>query len=450
MFKRLGRHRVMAGLTIVAIAMTFVLWGMSKKVTAVTNNTYESLKIFTDVLSIVQSDYAENVDSKKLVYSAVKGMVKDLDPHSSFMTPEEYSEMQVDTKGVFGGIGIEIGMKEGMLTVIAPIDDTPASHAGLLAGDKIVKIGDKYTKDMTITEAVGLMRGPVGTSVTISIMRESFDVPKSFTFVRATIKVKSVKYKSLSDGLGYVKITQFQENTSSELDKALKEIKPKEGELRGLVLDLRNNPGGLLQEAVGVSRLFVNSGLIVYTKGRGGSQDMTFKADGSRVQPDYPIIVLVNGGSASASEIVAGALQDHKRAVILGTLTFGKGSVQTIVPLSDGSAVRLTTSKYYTPSGRSIQAKGIEPDIVVGETPKGYLKEKDLTGHLVAEGAREDVKVKKEAKDDEMKKAHENSDKTKIAEEGKKGEEGEDIQLNRAIDYLKSWYIFKERMPKAS
>jgi carboxyl-terminal processing protease len=373
-------------------------------------------------------------------------MLKDLDPHSSFLTPEEYGEMKVDTKGVFGGLGIEIAIKDSVLTVIAPIDDTPAQKAGLLAGDKIVKIGDKFTKDMTINEAVSQMRGAVGTNVTIHIFRDSFESPKPYTITRATIKVKSVKFKELGDGFGYVKLVQFQETTSADLEKALKQLKPKDGELKGLVLDLRNNPGGLLQEAVNVSKFFLSSGTVVYTKGRAANQDYIFKADGAKTEPNYPIIVIVNGGSASASEIVAGALQDHKRAVILGTTTFGKGSVQTIVPLADGSAVRLTTSKYYTPSGRSIQAKGIEPDIVVSGDPSKLhnIKEKDLAGHLAPEGVSGTKGDKEKDKDKKLP-----AEKIKIIENGSKTEDGEDVQLNRAVDYLKSWYLFKNMMPKA-
>ncbi|MBI5809739.1 MAG: S41 family peptidase [Deltaproteobacteria bacterium] len=452
MFKRLGSPRVLWGIIIAVMALTFASWGMSQRVVAVPNETYENLKIFTDVFTIIQQDYAEPVDSKKLVYGAVKGMVRDLDPHSSFMTPEEYKEMQVDTKGVFGGIGIEIGMKDNILTVIAPIEDTPAYKAGIAAGDKIVKIGDKSTKDMSLNEAVSLMRGPRGTAIVISIMREGFDAPKVFTLTRAEIKIKSVKSKTLEEGYGYVKVAHFQENTSVELLKALKEMAPKDGKFKGLILDLRNNPGGLLQEASSVSNLFLDSGVIVTTKGRVAGQDMVFNADAGKAQPDYPMIVLVNGGSASASEIVAGALQDHKRAIILGTTTFGKGSVQSIIPLSDGSAVRLTTSKYYTPSGRSIQAKGIEPDIVVGESVKGHPKEKDLAGHLAEEGpprgeAAGPSPAKKDVKKEEKK---ESPEKIKTNESKPAGpEEAEDVQLKRALDYLKSWYIFKERVPKA-
>lgn len=444
MIKRFFGLRFAGGVIIVAAVVMAVSFGASRKVVAVSNDTYESLRSFADVLAMVQENYAEPVETKTLIDNAIKGMVKGLDPHSSFMTPQEYTEMQVDTKGVFGGIGIEIGVKDGILTVVAPIDDTPASKAGLLAGDKIVKINDKTTREMTITEAVTQMRGPKGTEVTIHIMRETFEEPKPFTLTRDVIKVKSVKFKMLEDGFGYVKITQFQENTTVDLGKALAELTPKDGQLKGLVLDLRNNPGGLLAEAVSVSNEFIDKGLIVSTKGRVNGQDMTFNADGVKHQPDYPIIVLVNGGSASASEIVAGALQDHKRAAILGTTTFGKGSVQTIMPLPDGGALRLTTSKYYTPSGRSIQAKGIEPDIVVDDTGKAHInmKEKDLDGHLAAEDGSDKVDngIKKTGK----------PVKESAVEKGDKGAKEEDVQLKRALEYLKSWYIFQAVTKKAA
>ncbi len=443
MIKRFFNPKVLSGILVLAIALTAAQWILSRQVVAVQNETYKSLKIFADVLGIVQKDYAEEKDSKELIYSALKGMIMKLDPHSSFLTPEDYKEMQIDTKGVFGGIGIEISMRDGVLTVVSPIEDTPADKAGILSGDKIVKIEDKSTKDMSLTDAVALMRGKKGTELNIHIMREAFDKPELFTLTRARIKIKSVKFEKLEDGFGYIRLAQFQENSAKEMRKALKKITPEDG-LKGLVLDLRNNPGGLLTEAVGVSDIFLDSGMIVYTKGRDDVPKMEFTADTAGTEPDYPVIVLVNGGSASASEIVAGALQDHKRAVVLGTQSFGKGSVQTIIPLTDGSAVRLTTSKYYTPSGRSIQAKGIEPDIVVEASgPQMHVKEKDLEGHLKAEKGSDKSKANK---------------KIKIKESAKKGGEGnggekaekEDIQRQRAVDYLKSWHIFREMLSDAS
>jgi len=441
LMRKIFDPRLLAGALAIIAVFSFSSWGV-QKASSVPDGTYESLKLYTDVLGIVQESYAEDIDSKDVIYNSIKGMVKGLDPHSSFMTPEEYKEMQVDTRGSFGGLGIEIGMRDDVLTVVAPIEDTPAFRAGLLAGDKIVKIGDKHTKDLSLQDAIGLMRGPKGTPVTIHVIREGFDAPKPFTIVRAIIKVKSVKYRMLDEGFGYVKLNQFQERTSEDLDKALRDLAAKSdgGRLTGLVLDLRNNPGGLLQEAVAVSNEFLDSGLIVYTKGRAPGQNMTFNADKSRSRPDFPMIVLVNNGSASASEIVAGALQDHKRAVIMGVPTFGKGSVQTIIPLSDGSAVRLTTSKYYTPSGRSIQAKGIEPDVVVGEAPKGHIKEADLEGHLAPEGP-----AVEEAEKPEIEQI-----KAAPAEQSGPGGEPEDIQLKEAIEHLKKQVQKKATALKAS
>lgn len=438
MFKNSGGKRLIT-LAGIAVVISIFLWGINHRVAAIPAKAYENIRIFTDVLSVVQDNYAEEVDPKKLIYGAVKGMLQGLDPHSSFMAPEEYKEMQVETKGSFGGIGIEIGIRDNMLTVIAPIEDTPAFRAGIQAGDRIVKIDEKYTKDMSINDAVKLMRGPKGAKVTIWILREGWKDPQEFAITRDVIAIKSVKSKALEDGFGYIRISQFQEKTSNDLEDALNKLGSKDGKLKGLILDLRNNPGGLLQQAVEVSDKFLDSGLIVYTKGRAPGQDMRFEARADGTHPQYPMIVLVNGGSASASEIVAGALQDHKRAVILGTQTFGKGSVQTIMPLSDGSAIRLTTSKYYTPSGRSIQAKGIEPDIAVGDiAATNHIKEKDLERHLEAEGG-------------EPQKSEKPEKKIKVEEKAEKEkEEKEDIQLKRALDYLKSWYIFQGTVQKPS
>lgn len=421
-------------LTICAIILATSFF--SVKVSAVSSSIYEELKVFTDVIGIVKNNYTDEVESRDLIYSALKGMLKNLDPHSNFLTPEEYKEMQVETKGAFGGIGIEIGMRDDMLTIISPIEDTPGYKAGLEAKDVIVKIEGKPTRGMSLTDAVKLMRGKKGDPVTISIMRVGFDTPRDFTIIRDIIKIKSVKFRELEDGFGYIRITQFQSKTGQQLESALKDLGSKDGTLKGLVLDLRNNPGGLLNQAISVSDKFLTAGMIVSTKGRVAGQDMSFYAEESGTHDDFPVIVMVNGGSASASEIVAGALQDHKRAVVLGTQTFGKGSVQTIIPIEDGSAVRVTTSKYYTPSGRSIQAKGIEPDIIVGKAPKSHLKEKDLEGHLEGEEA---------SVDEENEENGERSpEKVVIREEVTNGKEGEDFQLKRATDYLKSWYIFRD------
>lgn len=437
MFKNI-RGKKLVAMAGMALVISIFLWGINHKVSAVSTKAYENIKIFTDAISIVQENYAEEVDPKNLIYGAVKGMLLGLDPHSAFMAPEEYKEMQVETKGSFGGIGIEIGLRDNILTVIAPIEDTPAFMAGIKAGDKIIKIEGKYTKDMSVNDAVKLMRGPKGAKVSIWILRDGFKDPQEFQIIRDIIIIKSIKYKSLEDGFGYVRISQFQEKTANDLEDALNKLGSKEGKLKGLILDMRNNPGGLLQQAVEVSNKFLDKGLVVYTKGRSPGQDMRFEVRPGIAHPQYPIIALVNGGSASASEIVAGALQDHKRAVILGTQTFGKGSVQTIIPLSDGSAIRITTSKYYTPSGRSIQAKGIEPDIVIGDAAsQNHIKEKDLERHLMAEGG-EPAKPEKEKKI----KVEEKTEKEKT--------ETEDIQLKRALDYLKSWYIFQGIVQKPS
>ena len=339
--------------------------------TASGREAYETLKVFSDVLAIVQRDYVKSVDSKELVYGAIKGMLGELDPHSSFMTPDMFKEVQAETKGEFGGLGIEITIKDGVLTVVSPFEGTPAFEAGIKPEDQIVKIEGVSSKGITLFEAVHKLRGRKGTKVTISIMRKAFSEPKEFTLTRALIEIQSVKTKILDNGLGYLRLSQFQERSSQDLrDKLLALEQGNGGNLRGLVLDLRNNPGGLLDQAVEVSDEFIDSGLIVFTEGRRADAKVRFSASQNQRRHDYPMVVLVNGGSASASEIVAGALQDHRRAVILGTKTFGKGSVQTITPLEDGSGLRLTTAHYFTPSGRTIHDTGLIPDIVVAESPE--------------------------------------------------------------------------------
>jgi len=396
---------------------------------------YESIKIFTEALSIVKKNYVEEIKTKDLVYGAIKGMINSLDPHSGFMNPEAYKEMQVDTKGEFGGLGIQIGIKDNILTVIAPIDDTPAYKAGIQAGDRIVKINDEITRDMGLLDAVNKMRGPKGTSVRITIMREGWKEPKEFAIMREIIKIKSVKYKMLEEGIAYVKLTQFQEQTAADLSKVLSQLSA--DKVNSLVLDLRNDPGGLLNSAVDVTSQFLPPGkLVVYIKDRAGEKN-EYRTGGNFTFYDKPsMVVLVNQGSASASEIVAGALKDWRRAVILGVQTFGKGSVQSVIPLSDGSGLRLTTARYYTPSGTSIQSTGIMPDIVVkieaknGTKEHTVVREKDLERHL------------KNEKEEEKGQAEQEMAPLEVSEK-------DDVQLQRAIDLLKTWKVFKE-LPKAS
>ena len=414
----------------VVLSVGLVSFGRSEVPKAGAASDYQELQLFTDVLTIVKRSYVEEVPVKDLIYGAIEGMLASLDPHSSFMSPEIYKEMKVDTRGEFGGLGIEISLRDNLLTIVAPIEDTPASRAGLQAGDQILKIEDQYTKDMEIMEAVQLMRGAPGTKITITIMRPSFEKPQEFTLEREVIKVQSVKTKTLDKGFGYVRLVQFQERSSEDLAKALEKLREDNGgSLQGLVLDLRNNPGGLLDQAVDIADQFLSEGLIVYTKGRDAEAQMKFSAKRSGTEPDYPMVVLINGGSASASEIVAGALQDHGRAVIMGVQSFGKGSVQTIIPLSDDSGLRLTTAKYYTPNGTSIQARGIVPDIEVLQSEIkevqdiDHFREKDLKNHFDTEGKGENS-TKQDA--------------GRVDEEVRK-----DFQLMRALDLLKGWRIFQ-------
>ncbi|MEW6300483.1 MAG: S41 family peptidase, partial [Thermodesulfobacteriota bacterium] len=359
-------------------------------VSAVGNeNVYQGLEAFTNVLAIVQKNYVEEVGTQKLMEGAINGMLNALDPHSAYLTPDLYKELQVDTEGSFGGLGIEITLRDGILTVVSPIEDTPAARAGIKAGDQIIKIEGELTKDMSLVEAVKKMRGPKGSKVQISIRREGVPRFLDLTLTREVIKVQSVKARTLEKGYGYIRLAQFQDRTSTDLEAALRRLAQENGKLEGLVLDLRNNPGGLLSQAVKVSDLFLDSGMIVYTEGRLDNQKQKYFAHPGGYT-DVPIVVLVNGGSASASEIVAGALQDHGRAVVLGTQTFGKGSVQTILPLENGAALRLTTAMYYTPSGRSIQVTGISPDITLDNvTPsqvaareRREIREGNLRGHF--------------------------------------------------------------------
>ncbi|MEJ2672267.1 MAG: S41 family peptidase [Deltaproteobacteria bacterium] len=351
------------------------------------------LKVFAQGLSIIEQNYPEPKTTKDLVYGAIRGAVGTLDPHSSFMTPDEFKELQIETKGKFSGIGIEITLKDHILTVVSPIEGTPAYQAGLKAGDQIVKINGKITKHITLMEAVKLIRGPKGSKVNLTINREGFEHPKVVVITRQIIPIHSVKARILGDGIGYIRITNFQDSTNHDLEAFLKKMKKRLVPFKGLILDLRNDPGGLLEQAVRVSDDFLKSGLIVYTEGRSRHQNMRFYArpDQEGKEPSIPMVVLINAGSASASEIVAGALKDQKRALIVGTKSFGKGSVQTIIPLDDGSALRLTTALYFTPSGVTINEKGIKPDLVVEEKrPQNEslqkLRDELLTRHMRREG----------------------------------------------------------------
>jgi carboxyl-terminal processing protease len=358
-----GRVRVV--LVMALLTVVIVTSGVHHRVVA-TDDAYDTLKVFSEVLTLVRHNYVESTDSRELIFGAIRGMLEALDPHSSFMPPDLYKEMQIETQGSFGGLGIEITVRERYLTVVAPIDGTPADRAGIVAGDRIIRIDGVPTKDMTLVDAVRKLRGPKGTPVTITILREGQD-PFDVTVTRDIIEVHSVRTSDLGEGIGYVRLISFQERTSRDLQEELKALREKG--MRGLVLDLRNNPGGLLTQAVQIADLFLEKGkLIVYTEGRAKSQNLSFVDQHDNPQ-DFPMVVLVNKGSASASEIVAGALQDHQRAVVVGTQTFGKGTVQTVIPLNDGSGLRLTTAKYFTPNKRAIDGAGLTPDIVV-EPPK--------------------------------------------------------------------------------
>jgi carboxyl-terminal processing protease len=356
--------------------------------TAVNEKTYELLNLFGEVFERVRADYVEPVTDQKLIESAINGMLTSLDPHSSYLNKDGFKEMQVQTKGEFGGLGIEVTMENGLVKVVTPIDDTPAAKAGLQSGDYIGQINDEQVMGMTLSDAVEKMRGPVGSKVKLSILREGKAEPMEVMLTRSIIKIQTVRSSMQDNQIGYVRITSFTEQTYAKLEQELKKLMADKGGLKGLVLDLRNNPGGLLDQAIAVSDAFLNSGEIVSTRSRDARDTRRYSAEDGDLTNGMPIVVLINGGSASAAEIVAGALQDHQRAVVMGTQSFGKGSVQTVVPLGDHGAMRLTTSRYYTPSGNSIQAKGITPDIEVAQARIEVLDttnerhEADLRGRL--------------------------------------------------------------------
>ncbi len=381
-------------LMVIAVVFWTIGTGFYRDLAAKSEETYEELKIFSDVIELIEREYVDEVDPRELIQKAIQGMVQSLDPHSSLLPPDAFEDLQIDTKGKFTGIGIHITMQDGFVTVISPIEDTPAYKAGIQAGDRIIKVDGKATKDLR--EAVDMMRGPKGTRVEVTILREGVKKPLVFDLIRDVIPIQSVKSTTIEPGYGYVRLSNFTGTTTDDLEKALKEMESAKVPLKGLVLDLRNNGGGLLNQSIQVADMFLDQGQILSIKGRNDKNTKVFDATPSGTQRLYPMVLLINNGSASASEIVAGALQDHKRALILGTPSFGKGSVQTVETLRDGSGLKLTIARYYTPSGRSIQAKGIEPDIFLKhqwldpkETKRpeeGLIHEKDLANHLEAEG----------------------------------------------------------------
>jgi carboxyl-terminal processing protease len=424
----------------ITIALATIGAGFYRDLAAYNDETYKGLKLFSEVLELVEKNYVDPVEPNQLVEKAIEGMVQSLDPHSQFLPPEAFEELQVDTRGEFGGIGIVITFREKVLTVISPIQGTPAYEAGILAGDRIVEVDGEPTKDMALWEAVKMMRGPKGTKVVITIVREGEPEPIDFELVRDIIPIESVKAIEIRPGYGYVWVTNFQENTAEDLYAALSEFQAAEVPLKGVILDLRDNPGGLLDQAVRVTDLFLKEGEIVSIKGRQQKNTKRFSARSDDADFTFPMVVLINGGSASASEIVAGALQDHKRALVLGTTSFGKGSVQTVESLRGGYGLKFTIARYYTPNGRSIQAQGISPDIEIKrrilppeeeDDAIRRLKEKDLKNHLEPEAKQEEKEI-----DAEMPKTrHSPLENERLMK---------DFQVKRALEILVSYDIFKD------
>jgi carboxyl-terminal processing protease len=430
------RGKAPSVVSIAIILSLFFIFGPASdsKVDAVDPAVYKNLKVFNEALDMIEKNYVEKVETKTLIQEAINGMMKSLDPHSSYLNAEMYKELQSDTRGSFGGIGIEITMQNDILTVVSPIEDTPAFNAGIKAGDQIVRIDDKSTKGISIMDAVKKLRGPENSKVKISIMRKGLTQPQDYVINRAVINIRSVKNRSYEGNIGYIRVSSFQERTADDVKKALADLK-KKGTVDGLVLDVRNNPGGLLDQAVKVSDIFLKSGTIVSIMGRSKSLESKFVAKDDGSEPSCPIVILVNEGSASAAEILAGALQDNGRAVVLGTQSFGKGSVQTVIPFEDGSALKLTTARYYTPKGKSIQAEGIKPDVTVEYAKPSeekeneiIIRERDLKGHIRGEHETEQPETK--------------DIKARTIPKRNFDDISRDNQLKSAVDLLKSWDIF--------
>ena len=437
-------------ITIAAVFMT-IGFGFYHDILAKGEETYKGLKLFSDVIELVEKNYVDPVDSKELIEEAIQGMVHSLDPHSSLLPPDDFKELQLDTKSEFTGIGVSITMQNGFVTVISPIEGTPAYKAGIKAGDKIIKVDGKPTKKLR--QAVKMIRGPKGTEVVVTIIREEVKKPMSIKLIRDVIPVESVRAIVLKPGYGYIWVTNFRDNTAKDTVTKLEQLESGEVPLKGLIMDLRDNPGGLLNQAIKVSDIFLEKGKILSIKGRLKKNTQIFKAKPNSTKRSYPMIVLINGGSASASEIVAGALQDQKRALILGTTSFGKGSVQTVEPLREGYGLKLTIARYYTPSGRSIQAKGIEPDIIVkkrsinkediSNVDDGLIKEKDLKNHLQATpDNRQGDQTEFGKKEGDTEKPEIKTPKFRYGDL-KVEQLLSDYQVTRALDILLSYEIFK-------
>jgi len=452
MIEKAKQHILLCLIGIVTAMLVIAGNGFFRDISASGDETYRQLKIFSDVLEHIEEGYVDTVDTKDLIQKAIKGMVDSLDPHSMYLPPDAYDLLKDDTKGEFSGIGIVITMKKGLLTVVSPIEGTPAFKAGVEADDVIVKVDGEPTRDLSLGEIVKKIKGPKGTQVEITVVRKSEPEPIDFKITRNVIPVESVRSLFLKPGYGYIRVYNFTEKTTDDFVETLEEMEKGENGIKGLVVDLRDNPGGLLPQAISISDLFLEQGTILSIKGRFEDQNNVYAAEPDDVKRNYPMVVLINGGSASASEIVAGALQDHKRALILGTTSFGKGSVQTVKPLQDGSGLKLTIARYYTPSGHSIQAKGITPDIVLkkkilddvgDDVDEQYYKEKDLKNHLEAgPDLKRDGTVVEESGDNNEKDPE--SDDAEGYKTLQLKELIRDNQVMRALDVLLGYNVFKE------
>lgn len=451
---KLQSKKVWASGIVLSLLVSFFSFFDLKSTTAWAEERYSDLQLFSKVLNMIQQYYVEPADTKKLIYGAIKGMLKELDPHTNFMPPEIMKDFESETSGEFGGLGIEISVQNGVLTIISPIEDTPAWEAGIKAGDKVVAVNGSSTKGLTLVEASQLMKGKRGTKITLTVVREGEEAPKDIAITRGSVKIRSVKPTDMGDGFMYVKVTSFIENTGKDLEKILGDADKKYSGLKGLIIDLRRNPGGLLDQAIRVSDLFLPTGKIVSTIGRDKSKEDVVEASKKAKYTNFPLIILMNQYSASASEIVAGALQDNKRAIIMGEKSFGKGSVQSVIKLGDGSGLKLTVARYFTPSGKSIQAEGITPDIEVEEVDadafgKAVIKsrgsrEKDIQGHLLSEKEKAEKEQRDKAdqskldawwKDAGNKKDDKLSPKEKLL--------ASDYQVYQAFNYLKAWKLMK-------